>query len=73
MNILDRKSFFLLAIMALLFTLSSISLPTGAQEEFREHEFVENGTPHITADPNLSVKVVAEGLDLPTTMAFEAR
>ena len=70
MNILDRKSFFLLAIMALLFTLSSISLPTGAQEEFREHEFVENGTPHITADPNLSVKVVAEGLDLPTTMAF---
>lgn len=70
MNILASRSFFLLAIMILLSTISSINLPAGAQEEFRQHEFVENGSPHVTADSNLSVKVVAEGLDLPTTMAF---
>src|SRR6476660_3593306 len=70
MNILTSRSFFLLAIMILLSTISSINLPAGAQEEFRQHEFVENGSPHVTADSNLSVKVVAEGLDLPTTMAF---
>ena len=70
MNILASQSFFLLAIMILLSTISSINLPAGAQEEFRQHEFVENGTPHVTADSNLSVKVVAEGFDLPTTMAF---
>ncbi|HET7243076.1 MAG TPA: PQQ-dependent sugar dehydrogenase, partial [Nitrososphaeraceae archaeon] len=70
MSILASRSFFLLAIMILLSTISSINLPAGAQEEFRQHEFVENGSPHVTADSNLSVKVVAEGLDLPTTMAF---
>lgn len=70
MNILASLSFSLLAIMILLSTISSINLPALAQEEFRQHEFVENGSPHVTADSTLSVKVVAEGLDLPTTIAF---
>jgi glucose/arabinose dehydrogenase len=40
-----------------------------AQEEFRQHEFVEDGKPKL-ANPNLKVEEVVSGLDMPTTMAF---
>jgi aldose sugar dehydrogenase len=49
---------------------SSPSIPiTSGEEEFRQHEFVENGKPQIVGG-HMTVEVVAAGLNLPTTMAF---
>lgn len=39
------------------------------EEEFRQHEFVENGKPRIL-NGHMTVEVVADGINLPTTMAF---
>ena len=41
----------------------------GAQEEFAETEFEEEGKPKLF-DSNLKISTVAEGLSTPTTMAF---
>lgn len=41
----------------------------GAQEEFAETEFEEEGKPKLF-DSNLQISTVAEGLSTPTTMAF---
>ncbi|MGH9984654.1 MAG: hypothetical protein ACRD8W_11930 [Nitrososphaeraceae archaeon] len=40
------------------------------ENEFRQKEFVETDRTPQVLDQNLKVEVVAEGLSLPTTMAF---
>jgi glucose/arabinose dehydrogenase len=55
---------FVFSMFVVIFTMSA-----GAQEEFRQREFSENGDPQL-ADSSLKIEEVVEGLDTPTTMAF---
>lgn len=80
-KVLVNKNLFGLSVLSLiiiLLALSAMTILAGdygsqayAQEpEFRQKEFTdEPGHPDIY-DPNLHAEVVAEGLELPTTMAF---
>ncbi|HEX9319394.1 MAG TPA: PQQ-dependent sugar dehydrogenase, partial [Nitrososphaeraceae archaeon] len=71
MKFLITLIFSLLINMILLPALSfSSRIPMAyGEEEFRQHEFVENGKPRIL-NGHMTVEVVADGINLPTTMAF---
>lgn len=62
---------FILTVFILVFSMFVVifTMSVGAQEEFRQREFSENGDPQL-ADSSLKIEEVVEGLDTPTTMAF---
>jgi len=59
----------LLIILLLIFTSITHFYSVGAQEEFADTEFEEEGKPKLF-DTNLEISTIVEGLSTPTSMAF---
>ncbi len=59
----------LLIILLLIFTSITHFYSVGAQEEFADTEFEEEGKPKLF-DTNLKISTIVEGLSTPTSMAF---